>query len=171
MAFLQRIQVNLLLMLCNTQTGNMFIYFISIVFVGFGKQTISHNPDVANVSVDFRTASVRCCCAIPFAEWFSSFLLCIILLPVCIFILLLQTHFSNIAVGYRLVARGNSSWSSHKIRSTFLDYYTSRDHTYVASSSVFPRKDEGASFVNAGMNQVEKYLFLRYSGVQCHTYL
>ena len=76
MAFLQRIKVNLLLMLCNTQTGNMFIYFISIVFVGFGKQTISHNPDVANVSVDFRTASVRCCCAIPFAEWFSSFLLC-----------------------------------------------------------------------------------------------
>ena len=48
------------------------------------------------------------------------------------------------------------AWPSKRIRQTFLDFFTARDHKYVPSSSVIPRKGQGTYFVNAGMNQVFK---------------
>ena len=48
----------------------------------------------------------------------------------------------------------NQTWSSQKIRETFINFFNSRDHLFVPSSSVVPKKDEGSYFINAGMNQV-----------------
>ncbi|KAI0218282.1 Alanine--tRNA ligase, mitochondrial [Lamellibrachia satsuma] len=49
-------------------------------------------------------------------------------------------------------ARGtNQTWTSHKTQC--------RNHLFVPSSSVIPKKDEGTYFINAGVNQF-KPLFL-----------
>ncbi len=42
---------------------------------------------------------------------------------------------------------------SHEIRKMFIDYFTSRGHTAVASSSLIPVDDPTLLFSNAGMNQ------------------
>jgi hypothetical protein len=46
------------------------------------------------------------------------------------------------------------SWSSTKIREEFFNYFRSKDHTYVPSSSTIPYDDPTLLFANAGMNQV-----------------
>lgn len=50
-------------------------------------------------------------------------------------------------------------WSASKVRSTFLDYFKDKQHTYVPSSSVVPHNDPTLLFANAGMNQY-KPIFL-----------
>lgn len=52
-----------------------------------------------------------------------------------------------------------SQWTAQRVRSTFLDYFKSKDHTFVPSSSVIPYEDPTLLFANAGMNQY-KPLFL-----------
>jgi len=46
-----------------------------------------------------------------------------------------------------------SSWSSQRIRSTFLEYFAERGHRLVSSSSLIPAGDATLLFTNAGMNQ------------------
>ena len=53
----------------------------------------------------------------------------------------------------------SNTWSAVKVRSTFLDYFKERSHTYVPSSSVVPHNDPTLLFANAGMNQY-KPIFL-----------
>ncbi len=48
----------------------------------------------------------------------------------------------------------NLRWPSRLVRQTFFDYFKSRDHRFVRSSSVIPFESDGTYFVNAGMNQV-----------------
>jgi len=41
------------------------------------------------------------------------------------------------------------------VRSTFIEFFRQRNHRFVPSSSVIPKKNDGSYFVNAGMNQVK----------------
>lgn len=50
-------------------------------------------------------------------------------------------------------------WPTNRIRQTFLDYFTSRSHTFVPSSPSAPLNDPTLLFANAGMNQF-KPIFL-----------
>ena len=50
-------------------------------------------------------------------------------------------------------------WSGRRIRSTFLDFFKSKRHTVVRSSSLVPHGDATLLFTNAGMNQF-KDIFL-----------
>jgi alanyl-tRNA synthetase len=44
-------------------------------------------------------------------------------------------------------------WTAHKVRQQFFDYFRSKDHTFVPSSSTIPYDDPTLLFANAGMNQ------------------
>jgi alanyl-tRNA synthetase len=55
--------------------------------------------------------------------------------------------------------QSKSRWTSHEIRSTFLEFFAERGHRVVASSSLIPAGDATLLFANAGMNQF-KDLFL-----------
>jgi hypothetical protein len=48
----------------------------------------------------------------------------------------------------------NGPWTAPHVRQTFFDYFASKDHKYVPSSSVVPHEDPTLLFANAGMNQV-----------------
>ncbi|WPH01595.1 Alanine--tRNA ligase [Acrodontium crateriforme] len=50
-------------------------------------------------------------------------------------------------------------WTAVKVRSTFIEYFKERGHTFVPSSSVVPLSDPTLLFTNAGMNQY-KSIFL-----------
>lgn len=50
-------------------------------------------------------------------------------------------------------------WPAAKVRDTFLEYFKSKQHTFVPSSSVIPHDDPTLLFANAGMNQY-KPIFL-----------
>ncbi|KAJ3476858.1 hypothetical protein NLI96_g10870 [Meripilus lineatus] len=52
-----------------------------------------------------------------------------------------------------------SSWSSTRIREEFFQYFRSKQHTFVPSSSTIPYEDPTLLFANAGMNQY-KAIFL-----------
>lgn len=47
--------------------------------------------------------------------------------------------------------------TASELRSTFLDYFQSKNHLIVPGSSVIPEDDPSLLFVNAGMNQFKKY--------------
>jgi alanyl-tRNA synthetase len=49
-----------------------------------------------------------------------------------------------------------STWTSQKLRQTFLDYFAQREHTKVASSSLIPNNDPTLLFTNAGMVQFKE---------------
>jgi alanyl-tRNA synthetase len=44
--------------------------------------------------------------------------------------------------------------TASQIRQAFFDYFQSKGHTYVPSSSTIPYEDPTLLFANAGMNQV-----------------
>jgi len=48
-------------------------------------------------------------------------------------------------------------WSSKQIRSTFIEFFTQRGHTFVPSAPVVPAGDATLLFTNAGMNQFKDY--------------
>ncbi|KXN90914.1 Alanine--tRNA ligase [Leucoagaricus sp. SymC.cos] len=50
-------------------------------------------------------------------------------------------------------------WTSRKVRDAFFDYFRSKNHTFVPSSSTIPYEDPTLLFANAGMNQY-KSIFL-----------
>lgn len=50
--------------------------------------------------------------------------------------------------------------STNTIRKTFIDYFTSENHSYIKSSPVKPFNDRSLEFVNAGMNQVRHFLVI-----------
>lgn len=52
-----------------------------------------------------------------------------------------------------------AKWTATNVRSTFLDYFKSKGHTFVPSSPVIPYDDPTLLFANAGMNQY-KPIFL-----------
>lgn len=45
------------------------------------------------------------------------------------------------------------------VRKEFLNYFQSNQHEFVRSSPVVPYNDPTTPFVNAGMNQVNNFLF------------
>ncbi|XP_069139228.1 alanine--tRNA ligase, cytoplasmic-like [Argopecten irradians] len=51
------------------------------------------------------------------------------------------------------------TWTSARIRQTYVDFFKNYDHQIVPSSSIIPVKDGGTYFTNAGMNQF-KPIFL-----------
>ena len=65
----------------------------------------------------------------------------------------------------RKLSMSNSSatvvneWPAAKVRSTFLDFFREKEHTFVPSSSTVPYDDPTLLFANAGMNQY-KSIFL-----------
>lgn len=52
-----------------------------------------------------------------------------------------------------------NEWPAAKVRSTFLDFFREKEHTFVPSSSTVPYDDPTLLFANAGMNQY-KSIFL-----------
>src|SRR4030065_1747121 len=55
--------------------------------------------------------------------------------------------------------REQDTMNSKEIRSRFLDFFASKGHTVVPSSSLVPKGDQTLLFTNAGMVQF-KYVFL-----------
>ncbi|KAI0958702.1 Alanine--tRNA ligase, variant 5 [Taiwanofungus camphoratus] len=53
----------------------------------------------------------------------------------------------------------SSTWTSSRIREEFFNFFRSKDHTFVPSSSTVPYEDPTLLFANAGMNQF-KSIFL-----------
>lgn len=50
-------------------------------------------------------------------------------------------------------------WSTDKVRSTFLDYFCEKkQHKFIKSGSVLPKKGSGTYFTNAGMNQFKSII-------------
>jgi alanyl-tRNA synthetase len=50
--------------------------------------------------------------------------------------------------------RDASSWTSSSVRTEFFNFFRSKDHSFVPSSSTIPYEDPTLLFANAGMNQV-----------------
>lgn len=63
-------------------------------------------------------------------------------------------------------------WTARKVRQQFFDYFRSKDHTFVPSSSTIPYEDPTLLFANAGMNQVGTMscTFIRSPWVTDHQY-
>jgi hypothetical protein len=53
------------------------------------------------------------------------------------------------------MASNSGPLTASKVREEFFNYFRSRDHTFVPSSSTIPYDDPTLLFANAGMNQVE----------------
>lgn len=51
------------------------------------------------------------------------------------------------------------NWPAAKVRQEFFNYFQSKGHTFVPSSSTIPHDDPTLLFANAGMNQVRRIDF------------
>ncbi|MBL8027863.1 MAG: alanine--tRNA ligase, partial [Fibrobacteres bacterium] len=54
---------------------------------------------------------------------------------------------------------------SNEIRSSFIEFFSAKNHTFVKSAPIFPKEDPSLLFTNAGMNQF-KNIFLGVSNEQ-----
>lgn len=73
-----------------------------------------------------------------------------------------RTAFVSSPLGKRRFSALFSSendWTTDKVRSTFVDYFLEKDHTFQPSSPSAPLNDPTLLFTNAGMNQF-KPIFL-----------
>ena len=59
----------------------------------------------------------------------------------------------------RLFSTTDVEWSTDKVRSTFVEFFEGKEHTFQESSAVAPLNDPTLLFTNAGMNQF-KPIFL-----------
>lgn len=67
----------------------------------------------------------------------------------------------------QLTAR-SSSWTSQKIRTSYIDYFRDQHrHDYYPPSSIIPPKGSGTFFTNAGMNQVRIGLSMKICQNRC----
>lgn len=58
-----------------------------------------------------------------------------------------------------MTSGGDLEWPVARVRQSFVDYFKTKEHTFVPSSAVIPHEDPTLLFINAGMNQF-KALFL-----------
>ena len=63
------------------------------------------------------------------------------------------------------MASSTSTWTASRVREEFFNYFKSKDHPYVPSSSTIPYDDPTLLFANAGMNQVRNTLDLPFLGL------
>jgi alanyl-tRNA synthetase len=61
--------------------------------------------------------------------------------------------------GFNPLFSSENDWTTDKVRSTFVDYFLEKDHTFQPSSPSAPLNDPTLLFTNAGMNQF-KPIFL-----------
>ena len=59
----------------------------------------------------------------------------------------------------------SNPWPAARVREEFFNYFKSKDHPYVPSSSTIPYDDPTLLFANAGMNQVCNTLDLSFLGL------
>ena len=69
-----------------------------------------------------------------------------------------QRAFRSAAVCARQPVKMATDWSGAKVRSTFIDFFKTKEHTFWPSSSVVPLNDPTLLFANAGMNQYVEIL-------------
>lgn len=68
-------------------------------------------------------------------------------------------HFDYHVAMYRVRSTLTTMWTASRIRQEFFDYFRSKNHSFVPSSSTIPYEDPTLLFANAGMNQY-KSIFL-----------
>src|SRR5438874_12448056 len=67
----------------------------------------------------------------------------------------------NVSVDLDLGDRKGSPYTSSEIRALFLDYFASKGHIIVPSSSLIPRNDPTVLLTTAGMQQMIPYFLGR----------
>ena len=65
----------------------------------------------------------------------------------------------------RMASSTFNPWPAARVREEFFNYFKSKDHPYVPSSSTIPYDDPTLLFANAGMNQVRNTLDLSFLGL------
>jgi alanyl-tRNA synthetase len=68
---------------------------------------------------------------------------------------LLRSTQRSTRVSFRMASSYHGPWTATKVREEFFNYFRSKNHTFVPSSSTVPYDDPTLLFANAGMNQVQ----------------
>ena len=57
----------------------------------------------------------------------------------------------------RMASSASTPWTATRVREEFFNFFKSKNHPYVPSSSTIPYEDPTLLFANAGMNQVRPF--------------
>ena len=57
----------------------------------------------------------------------------------------------------RMASSTSTPWTATRVREEFFNYFKSKEHPYVPSSSTIPYEDPTLLFANAGMNQARMF--------------